>query len=176
MVQMFLQVFQLLFAKGIKTCGRGTKVGMNGLPSPCRLDDEDWFPQGLLGVDPKGELRPDLVAGFCGVSSGTETGGQFAEAFPHIVPSSREIGYPDIPAGNGVARAIYHLAVNGPGRRILFHGFESANLGMAFHVGLAAKNKDLEGFGVSRRTGQKAEGGKVGEGGRKMHHVFRFGV
>ena len=131
---------------------------MDRLPAPCRLDDKDRFPQSLLHEDSKGELGPDLVTSFCRVFSGTETSGQFAEAFPHVVSPTSEIGYPDLIANNGIPLFINHFLQDGLGQRISPHRLEGAYLGMAFHVGLAAKNEDLEGFGVSSRTGQEAQG------------------
>ena len=60
------QVFKLLLAKRVRTCRRWTEIGVNGLPSPGRLDDQDRFLESLLHIDSKGELRTDLVACFAG--------------------------------------------------------------------------------------------------------------
>ena len=103
--------------------------------------------ESLLHVDSKGELRPDPVTGLGWVSSGTKTSGQFAKAFPHVVSSTREIGYPDLIANNGASLFIKHFLQYGLGQRINPHRLEGAYLGMTLHVGLTAQEcKTLSGL------------------------------
>ncbi len=145
------QVFKLLLAKRVRTCRRRTEIGVNRLPAPSGLDEENRFLESLLHVDSEGELRPDLVPCFGRVSPGTVSGGQLAVAFPHVVPSAREIGNPHLIANDGVALPIDHFLQDWLGQGIRLHRLESADLGMTLHIGLAAKNEDFERLGVNGR-------------------------
>ena len=102
-----------------------------------------------MHIDSEGELRTDLVACFGRVSPGTVTGGQLAEAFSHVVSPAREIGNPHLIANDGVALPIDHFLQDWFGQGIRLHRLEGADLGMTLHVGLAAKNEDLERLGVN---------------------------
>ena len=143
------QVFQFLFAKRVWTCRRRAEIGMDRLPAPGSLDDQDRFLESLLHVDSEGKFRPDLVASFGRVSAGTVTGSQLAEAFLLVVSPTREIGDPHLIANNRVSLSINHFFQNGLGQGIGLHRLESTDLGMTLHVGLATQYVNFQWLGVN---------------------------
>ena len=147
--------FQVRLVEVVGAGARRAEVGVQALPAPGGLDDQDRLVQQLLRVDAEGELGTDLVR-VC-----AETRGQS----PLPRAPARETGDPDVVADPRRTVVVTHPPEQWQGLGVHAEVIERAHVRVPLHVGLPGQDEHLERLRVILRSGIRRDA--VDQAGRQ---------